>query len=234
MTIERFSYVCAYYKSADMLREQVRQWDAWPKHCLNKTTFIVVDDCSEERPIPIDDLKASGLDVRAYRITVRVTWNFRAAANVGMHEAPDGWCLVNGIDHVLTGGQAARLFASDLDSDTAYKLKRRTAITNQKIANRGDIWLITRDLWWRAKGFDERFAGWQSGIAGAFAGRIVEAGGNPRGLLDAHLTRYSRRIVADSSCPLLPRNTRPAGDDLDHILSQPGPTAMTYPYERLL
>ena len=125
--LKHLNLVMPYWESPDMLREQVRHWLDWRTVPRQRTTFLIVDDCSAEKPIDVATLRDLPLDIRVFRIARKVVWNWRAAKNIAMHEAPGGWSLITDIDHVLPRDEAAALFKTPLNPDCAYHVNRRTA-----------------------------------------------------------------------------------------------------------
>src|SRR5690606_20832300 len=93
-------------------------------------------------------------------------WHQHAARNLGAQEAAAPWLLLTDMDHVLTAGAAGSLLKrlGRLDHRTAYFLHRIEATTLEPTLGRDNkpkphpnSFVMTRDLFWEAGGYDEDF-----------------------------------------------------------------------------
>lgn len=87
-----------------------------------------------------------------------------------MHEAPDGWCLLTDLDHVLTAENAAKLLAMEADPSRAYRPHRRKP-NGEGYKPHNDSWLLTREMFWKAGGCSLKFLGWY-GTSSIFTRRL--------------------------------------------------------------
>lgn len=214
-----FSLVVPFYLNCKMLAEQVRLWNAYPEG----VQFIVVDDGSPEPAKPIIEEYASGWlksRLSLYRIEVNIPWNRGGARNLGVKEATTDWVVHVDIDHVLTGECARRLLAFEPDPKCWYKFERYRNgkadetrkkdkipeyVTYGKIHPHIDSYLCTREMYWKAGGYNEDFSGCLGG-GSPFLALMEEAGRSELLPEDIFLQVYTRSVVADSSDCTLSRD----------------------------
>lgn len=202
-----------YYENPGMLALQFANWRAWTGKHRNRLEVIIVDDGSPESPaanVP----RPPGLPaLRIYRVTEDRPWWQNGARNIGAHEARDGWMLLTDMDHMLEPGPAAELFRlldkGRLDPGTAYMLGRIEADTRRPTLGADgrpkphpNSFIMTRETFWRAGGYDERTAG-HYGTDRIFRDRLYAHA--RRGHLAVALTRYWRDLVPDASTRTLAR-----------------------------
>lgn len=178
--LEHLSICCAYYRNPAMLREHHRVLSSYPSAIRERVTLIVGDDGSPEGDGAAEALEGRfkrlilelQLDIRVYRLLRHVPWGSKGARNTAVWEAPDGWCLVTDIDHVLMPNDAGRLFGKNLDPSCYYILGRRRADTGEEYHPHPNSYLLTRSLYWeRVGGCNEDWDGFY-GTDGPFRSRI--------------------------------------------------------------
>lgn len=205
--------VMPYYLNGQMLAVQYRNWLAWPGKLRNRLRVVIVDDGSPHSPAANVPRPYGLPDLEIYRVVEDRPWWQNGARNIGAHEAPGGWLLLTDMDHVLTPGAAALLFREmdkgRLDPDTAYMLDRVEADTGLPTLGRDgkpkphpNSFVVTRETFWRAGGYDERTAG-NYGTDRIFREHLYAHA--KRGRLSIPLTRYWRDLVPDASTTTLPR-----------------------------
>lgn len=165
--------IVPFYRNAAMLAHQVKGW-----HGLNAAIrFIVVDDGSPEAALPIvQENAASELleRIQVYRIGVDIPWNRGGARNLGAQVAETEWLLHVDIDHTLPADSADALMAFNPDDSKWYRFPRfrvgaadetrmkdeiPRSVTFGPIKPHIDSYLCTRDLYWKAGGYNEDFSG---------------------------------------------------------------------------
>lgn len=207
------SLVMAYYENAGMLSRQYANWRAWPGKHRQRLRVILVDDGSPHSPAANVPRPFGLPELEIYRVREDWPWWQNGARNIGASVAPEGWVLLTDMDHMLSADSAARLFKAldkgRLDEGTAYMLDRIEADTGRPTLGRDgkpkphpNSFLLTRAMYWRAGGYDERTAG-HYGTDRMFRERLYTFA--RRGLLDIPLTRYWRDLVPDASTTTLAR-----------------------------
>lgn len=224
--------VITYYDQPKMLAEQLRHMSAYSADIKAYWRLIVVDDASPNHPAR---LKTSpGFPVLIFRVLRDVPWNEKGARNIGVNEAPAGWLLLTDIDHLVPEHTARALIEKEFDSTHFYGFRRVRAPHNEPKEMHGNSWFLTKDLWNRAGGCDERLSG-HYGWDNEWRGRAEQrSAGMVR--LDQELVFVGPDVIDDAIVDL-PRRTpeadanRPA---LRKMLSEnPGPVTMAFEYERV-
>lgn len=208
------SLVMPYYMNPEMLKLQYRAWLQWPKSAREAFEIVIVDDGTKaglhaaDVPFPDGPMPK----VRIFRIFEDRPWHQHAARNLGAHVAEGEWLLLTDMDHMLVGRMAEALAAmqGDLDRETAYFLHRIEADTGEPTKGKDGAWkphpnsfVMSRDLYWRAGGYDEDYCG-HYGTDGLFKSRLF--GIAKEGMLeDIYLKRFWRDLIPDASTTTLPR-----------------------------
>lgn len=243
------SLVVPYYLNRTMLELQAREWARWSRKAKAQIEIIIVDDGSPEPAADIDLGITSPIELSIYRITEDRPWHQHAARNLGAHVATAPWLLLTDMDHVLTAHQADALLKrlGKLDPGTAYFLHRIEASTGlPTMASDGltpkphpNSFVMTRDLYWQAGGYDEDFCGIY-GTDGLFKARLFQLA--EQGFLKhVALTRYWRDIVPDASTTTLQRKEgRKPGDKEAVAIRKKAEgregqiTTLNFPWERVI
>jgi len=191
----------AYYLNQGMLEHQLANLWRLPKAMREALTLIVVDDGS---PVParLPD-RLDGLDVRLYRMRVDVPWNQDACRNLAVSEATTEWVLLTDMDHVPTEALLRRAMEKPLDPQLVYTFRRVSAPALTPYKPHPNSWLMTRAMYDRIGGYDERYAG-VYGTDGAFK-RGVETNAKAVVEIKEALVRYPREVIADASTSTLAR-----------------------------
>lgn len=195
-----------------MLREQIATWEGYPE----EVSIILVDDGSPEdaRAIVIAHASQTLRDrLRLFRVDVDVPWNRGGARNLGTQQAKTDWVVHLDIDHVLTAQSARNLVEFKPNPKHWYRFERyRLGKADEtrkkdkipehaefgKIHPHIDSYLCTRDMYWRAGGYNEDFSGCLGGGSPFLA--LMEAEAAPQILPgEISLNVYTRNTVADAS-----------------------------------
>jgi hypothetical protein len=202
-----------------MLARQLDEWHQYPE----ELKIILVDDGSQKHPITEYPLNITACfpQVQIYRIKKDIPWNRGAARNLGTAMATTDWVMHVDIDHVLPAPCARELLDANLDFSTMYRFRRfrrgpadetrnKDAIPREKtygeIKPHGDSYLVSRDRYWQAGGYNEAFAGCLGG-GSPFLGFLERIG--PAEVLrnSVFLECFTRGVVPDSSVTGLSRDT---------------------------
>lgn len=152
--------VYSYFDNPKMLGYQLAEWSSYGPELARQFRFVVVDDGSPTYPAA-EVLKGQSVAVELYRIKQNIAWNFHGARNLGMDRAPDGWCLISDIDHVLEAAQARSLAEKQLKRGHFY-IPGRRYLGDKPVHPHPDTSVMERSLYWQVGGCDEDFSGWYS------------------------------------------------------------------------
>lgn len=170
---ETFTLIAPFYRNCLMLKRQVEEWNRYPA----AVKVICIDDGSPESALPIIEANASAElreRLHVYRIGVDVPWNREGARNLGAKAAETAWIVHIDIDHILPAESAIQLLQFEPNPKRWYRFPRwrrgRADETRKKDAIADDVeygrihphvdsYLVRRDLYWQAGGYDEDFSG---------------------------------------------------------------------------
>lgn len=187
-----FTLVMAYYENGGMLKRHFQEWQTYPEFPFK---IILVDDGSQKDPA-INHIEECQFPLELYRIKKDIPWNQNGARNLGMTHA-EGWCLITDMDHLLSKNQFEKLYKLKLSPDTHYVPGRHKA-DGTRYKKHPNSYIIHRDLYWLAGGYDETFSGYY-GTDSTFRRQL--AGVSKRIELGEqfYLTLYGRDVIKDAS-----------------------------------
>jgi hypothetical protein len=158
----RKDFVCIvmpYYDNPQFFEYQMRRWWAFNVGVRLRLGAIIVDDGSPTYPAG-DVLRGHPppIAMRLFRIDVDVRWNWLAARNIGMKNAPDCWCVLTDMDHVIPFDTAKALIHGEHDPNIIYRFSRRER-DGGPIHPHPNSWFMTRRMFWKVGGYDEALSG---------------------------------------------------------------------------
>lgn len=225
--------VLPYYENPQFLRTQVGWWSTFPEHLKAHLSAIVVDDGSPEKPA-VDVLQgmAQPFPIRLFRIQPDIRWNWLAARNIGTHHAADGWLVLTDMDHMVPQSTASALIYGQHDPLTVYGFSR-IEHTGEQVNPHSASFLMTRDVFWRIGGYDERFSG-HYGSDGQFRRRVLRKARMQ--ILTDRLVRHE--YDGDSSTTTYTRKDKADNDAIAQIAASiptgAKPKVLSFPYEEVL
>lgn len=190
--------VMPYYENGGILDRHLTEWQSYAPHVKKNFRAVIVDDGSEKDPA-VNHMRNPGFPVELYRIKENIPWNIPGARNLGMHVAPEDWCLLTDIDHVLYADQAPRFFDgfSMHDSRAVFNFQREWA-DGRPLHPHPNSYLIYRSLYWKVGGTDEDFSGYWGAGEGAFRKALALAT-SAFYTLPIYLTHFGRDDIPDAS-----------------------------------
>jgi hypothetical protein len=237
-----------------MLAEHYRVWRDYPSDLRARLHVVVVDDCSPiEFQVTIHDCPRIGLgSLQVYRCLEKRRWNWLFARNLGVAMAPTHWVLLTDIDHVMPPSTALQVLNGEYDPENVYRLSRVDAAhpwpydlaecpVREKKRIHPNTWLLTRPMFQRVGGYDERLSGCY-GTDGEFRDRIREQAKSLVLLSNVELVRYPREVIPDASTTIYTRKNDPENDaelarrriERARVDPQWRPLNVTFPYETIL
>lgn len=186
-----------YYENGGMLERHLREWEKYSAFVKKSLRVIIVDDGSPNDPAA-GHMRDVGIKTELYRIKQNLVWNVAGARNLGMHAAPEGWCLVTDIDHLLEAPEAKKLaeFEPFLVTNFYYVPGRKWA-DGRPLHPHPNSYVIERAKYWETGGCDEDYTGWWGAGEGPFRRML----GTIATKVDApfQLTHFGRSDIADAS-----------------------------------
>lgn len=240
---KHISLVIRYYDQPLMLAFQIKALAALHSDVKAYLHIVIVDDGSP-RPA-YDTLLSMDAGVLAatpalnlYRIMVDVPWNQEAATNVGVANVETEFLLHLDIDHVAPQGTLWNLITKPHNTDTVYLFQRAWSDGRTRTMAPG-LWFLSKALFDKAGGLEERFAGRYLPSDRDFMQRIERRAEGKVQVLKDVLIVHDESEIADASALLgAPHIVGPDGEALyDQILANRGdgpPLRMTYPWEKVL
>ncbi len=205
--------VMPYYLNREMLARQYRNFTSWPARARKAIKVIIIDDGSPRDPAANVPRPYGLPELEIYRVLEDRPWHQHGARNLGARLADRDWLLLTDMDHMLEPEQAMQLVKmaekGQLDREACYMLDRIEADTREPTRAPNGVakphpnsFVMSRELYWRVGGYDERATGIY-GTDALFRKRAFDIG--KPGHLQIPLVRFWRDIVADASTTTLPR-----------------------------
>lgn len=190
--------VMPYYDNGGMLERHFEEWQSYSPEVKKHFRAVIVDDGSPNDPAR-DHWHDPGFPCELYRIKEDLVWNVAGARNLGMHAAPEGWCLLTDIDHLLTRYNALRLACAVNSFGTAdYFLLGREWADGRLLHPHPNTYVLQRSLYWRVGGCDEDWTGYWGAGEQVFR-KTIACIANSTTLESIRLTHYGRDDIADAS-----------------------------------
>lgn len=166
----------------------------------DRLKVIIVDDYSDQ---PIEPIVKAWNDPRVslYRVTEDKGFNSHGARNLAMQHTTTEWNLLVDIDYKIVGIQSIidQIVENELEPNTVHFMgvihayEDKLPYIRETSPSRASIndFLVTKTLYWKAKGYDSEFIGFHFGDR-AFIERMIELGPRPTEvflslLFDVHL-----------------------------------------------
>lgn len=218
--MNRITLCLAYYENPCMLHRQLADLAALPLDLQSSIEMIVVDDGSSTWPaldairMLCESEKPQLVEMRLYRMLEDIPWNMDACRNLAVSEAATPWVLLTDIDHRIPEKTWRKIITGGFKEDAAYKFGRVSEPDMAPYKQHPNTWLMTRELFDKAGGYDERFRGWY-GTDGDFRNSVKAVA---RVLdLKEHVIRVPREVTPDASTTTLTRRSPENSAALDRV-----------------
>lgn len=238
--MRKITLIMAYYENPGMLEKQQEIIGAYPKEILENLDWIIIDDCSPEHPASEVFKKIPEInDMRLYRTEVDVPWNQDFCRNLGASEANTGWLFLTDIDHLVPLETMRILMTEDsgfIKVSESYRFTRRDYPGNERYKIHPNSWFMTKELYEKIGGYDERFAGYY-GTDGDFRDRLKKIA-KIRTFDFVDIIRVGREHIPDASTTTYQRKKPEDGVAIRKIkaarCANAKPHNLTFRWERLI
>jgi len=246
MSRREVTLIYPYYRNAEMLATQYAHIAALPWDVRQLVHLIIVDDGSPKAPaFPPGDAKTNSQAIgelgvasfQLYRVHDDIRWNWLTCRNIGVHHAQTDWVLLTDIDHVVPEQTFRRITEQKLDPTNVYRFSRVSAPDLSPFKIHPNSWLMTRAMFDKIGGYDERFSGFY-GTDGEFRDR-VRTNAKQVIILDEPLIRYPREVIADASTTTYLRKQPEDHEGVTRVRARIAaeggrPHRLTFPYHRVV
>jgi len=195
--------VMAYYENARMLERHYHLIRNLPFPVRDQISVIIVDDGSPNAPAYGADL--NGVALQVYRLRQDVRWNQDACRNIGVAHAETDWVFLTDMDHMVPERTWVSVVLRNHAPERAYQFARVSEPDMMPYKHHPNTWFMTRKLYDKIGGYDERFAGYY-GTDGDFSTRL-------RGL--AKVAMFKEPVIR------VPRGVTPDASTTTYLRKQP-------------
>lgn len=153
------TFVMAVYGQPLMLAKWFETLRTYPEKVSKHIRLVIVDDHGDPPATIPEDVRGI-FRGRLYRVDDNIPWNQMGARNLGVQQAETDWVLLLDPDMVVEPEVARRLvdLASKLGAGNVVKLMLRYT-DGVYDATSPNVYLIHKDDFERAGGYDEDYAG---------------------------------------------------------------------------
>ena len=143
------------YNAQQPVARQLALWQQFSPALRTRLKFLVIDDHSDV-PLQVDK---TGLDMRLVRVDDDIDWNMPGCRNLAATLAETEWMLFFDVDNVASEASLQKIV------DALARLDKRRLHVFRRTENGVDVephinsFLITRQGFFQAGGYDEDFSG---------------------------------------------------------------------------
>jgi len=194
------SFVLTYYENPETFKMQLSNFQSFSPKLRESIELVIVDDCSQESPLLVEQLPIDGLKVVLARVLENKAWNHLAARNIGAHEASGEGLFLHDMDILIPEKTASLAFNLAIRGNLRGKVftfSRFGYFDGSIRSVHHDTMLINRGDFWETGGFDEDFQGIYG--AGPLFSKRVERKFLAETVLDHHVWSLSQDVLPDSA-----------------------------------
>lgn len=193
----------AYYENYSMLQKQIEMFSSYNADIKKYIEAVIVDDGSPTAPARFES--DPGFPMSLYRMKKDIAWNQDACRNLAASQAKGDWLLMTDMDHMIPESTIRHAISGNLNPAYIYTFARVTAPEMEPYKPHPNSYLMTKVLYEKIGGYDERFAGYY-GSDGDFSTR-ARLKCNGFEALPLPLIRVPRSYIPDASTTTLTRKT---------------------------
>lgn len=242
--MNRLSFVLPYYDNSRMLALQYDIWANYPIALKSRIEIVIVDDGSPSEPAA-DVPRPSDLPPTAiYRVLIDKPWNQHGARNLGAKMATGPWLFLTDMDHILPAESLEKLLTKE-NTGRIFMFARLDAPDMTPTLGRDgekkphpNTFAMTKEMYWRIGGYDERFCGIY-GTDALFRDRARKHA-HFQHLPNVSIIRVPREVIPDASTrTLLRKDGRGTAKErvVDQIRRQRSEAkilTLAFPWERVV
>jgi hypothetical protein len=227
-------FVYSYYNNLQMLQRQITEWTLYPEEIQKQLSICITDDCSEI-PIPLFLNYPKNIKTSIYKIEKKVAWNWLACRNIGAFELNTKWLFITDMDHLMSKESMIQLMnqIKGLNTNLIYFFTREHASNHFPIGGHTNSYLMTREMYWKVGGHDEKYAGIYYGTTREFQKRAFSKAEGQR-ILNIPLSLFFTDDINDACTKELPRNKEKDQILMTKILRKKQKIkVLSFPYKKL-
>ena len=164
--MKELTFILSYYNQQDVLKKHISFWKKYSPEYKEKTSFLIVDDCSKKSALDVlkNEQDIDDLDIHLYRVKEDLFCNIAGVRNLGFQEMQTKWGLLLDMDTLVDNEMMKSLFSlMKMDQQhTAYKFNRKVP-NNPNHRKQGRfhpaITLIRKEDYWLVGGCEEDLVG---------------------------------------------------------------------------
>jgi len=167
--------VATYFYDGEefLFNEQLKAWAAWPKHVKDYIECIGIH--TGVKPISKSTFPNGGdVDFRLVQIEDCKIWNQSGGRNLAFHLASFDWVAIMDADYIVPVASAQALLDLPIPDPKSYYIYKRNIIAKstdlihykmleqpKPLSNstKGNIFIMSKKIFWEMGGNDEDFAG---------------------------------------------------------------------------
>ena len=153
--MSRLTIITHVYNAQGPVDHQLALWKQYDPALLAQLDFLVIDDHSDT-PLQIDK---GPLNLRLVRVDDDIDWNMPGCRNLAATLAATEWLLYFDVDNVASQASIAKLVGALVTLDPLRLHVFRRIEGGVDVEPHINSFLITRQGFWRAGGYDEDFSG---------------------------------------------------------------------------
>lgn len=164
--MKELTFVLSYYNQQDVLKKHISFWKKYSPEYKEKTSFLIVDDCSKKSAIDVlkNEQDIDDLDIHLYRVKEDLFCNIAGVRNLGFKEMQTEWGLLLDMDTLVDNDMMKGLFIlmKYKEKRAAYKFNRKVPKNPRHVKNgqfHPAITLIRREDYWFVGGCEEDLVG---------------------------------------------------------------------------
>jgi len=196
------SHVFMNQKDISTLESLLRIYESYPSELIDKTHFVIVDDCSPIKFTP----PQFELNITWLRITDDITWNMAGARNLGVTYAKSDKIFITDIDRLLPLDTFEYLVNAKNPRNSIFKIRQQDEIDGKlRRGGHPNTFFLSRARFMQLNGYDEEYAG-HYGYEDQAIIKHFKAHGTWQRYIPRHLVCINRVIDRENSYHSLVRD----------------------------